>query len=243
MSDPLALAREALAGRTAWLVGGALRDRLLGRPVADLDLAVPDDAAGAARALARVAKGPVFELSEKFGAWRVHAADRSWQADFSPLRGDSLEIDLALRDFTINALAEPLAGGELVDPHGGEHDVRERRVRMVSEGAFDDDPLRVIRAARFACELRFEIDPPTVAAARARAARTRELAQERVYTELRRLVDADDAPRGLELLDAVGATDAVLPELTAMRGIEQTRYHHRDAYGHTIEVLEQAIAL
>ena len=241
--SPLALARDALAGHRAWLVGGALRDRLLERPVVDLDLAVETDVAAAARELARGAGGPVFELSEKFGAWRVLAPDRSWQADLSPLRGDSVDADLAMRDFTINALAEPLGGGEVVDPHGGRRDLAERRVRMVSEAAFDEDPLRVVRAARFACELGFDIDSETVSAARARAPRTRDVAQERVFTELKRLVAADDAPRGLELLDAVAATEAVLPELVAMRGIEQTRYHHRDAYGHTLEVLEQAMAL
>ncbi len=243
MSDPLAVAREALAGRRAWLVGGAVRDRLLGRPVVDVDVVVEEDVRGAARTLARAAGGPAFELSEEFGAWRVHAPDRTWQADVSPLRGGSLAADLALRDFTINAMAEPLDGGEPADPHGGAEDLRAGRLRMVSEQAFDDDPLRVVRAARIACELGFEIDAPTLSAAHARAARASDVAQERVFAELRLLVAADDAPRGLALLDDLGATDAVLPELSAMRGIEQTPYHHRDAHGHTLEVLEQAIAL
>jgi putative nucleotidyltransferase with HDIG domain len=241
--EPLAVARQALAGTRAWLVGGALRDRLLGRPVLDLDLAVDGDPAAAAKALARAAGGPAFELSEEFGAWRVLARDRSWQADLSPLRGGSVEADLALRDFTINAMAEPLAGGELLDPHGGAADLAARRLRMVSAQAFADDPLRVVRAARFACELGMEIDPATTAAARASADALPAVAQERVFAELRQIVGADDAVRGIELLDKVGALGAVLPEVAAMRGVEQTRYHHRDTYGHTLEVLEQAIAL
>ncbi|MDX6641134.1 MAG: poly(A) polymerase, partial [Solirubrobacteraceae bacterium] len=243
MTEPVAVARAALAGVDAWLVGGALRDRLLGRPVGDLDLVVDGDVRAAARALARAAGGPVFELSEEFGAWRVLAPDRSWQADLSPLRGGSLAADLALRDFTVNAIAEPLAGGEPVDPHGGQADLEARRLRMVAARAFADDPLRVVRAARLACELGLEIEPATIVAAREQAAGAAGVAQERVFAELRRLLRAPDAPRGLRLLEAVGAAAAVLPELGALHDIEQTRYHHLDAYGHTLEVLERVIEL
>jgi poly(A) polymerase len=239
----LSIAREALAGEAAWLVGGAPRDRLLGRPVVDLDLVVDGEVRAAAKRLARAAGGPLFELSEEFGAWRVLAEDRSWQADLSPLRGGSLDADLALRDFAANAIAEPLAGGEAVDPYGGTRDIAAKRLRMVAASAFDDDPLRVVRAARLACELGFAVDPETAAAARQRAPRAADVAQERVFAELRRLVGADEAPRGLALLEEVGAADAVLPELGALHDVEQTRYHHLDAHGHTIEVLERAMEL
>jgi putative nucleotidyltransferase with HDIG domain len=185
----------------------------------------------------------MFELSEAFGAWRVLAADRSWQADLSPLRGGSLPADLALRDFTINAMAEPVAGGDVVDPFGGAGDLAARRLRMVGPDAFADDPLRVVRAARLACELGLDVEASTAEAARGQAGGAAAVAQERVFAELRRIVGGDDAVRGLELLDALGATEAVLPELAAMRGVEQTRYHHRDAHGHTLEVLAEAIAL
>ena len=243
MADAVSVAREALAGEAAWLVGGAPRDRLLGRPLTDLDLVVEGDVRAAARRLSRAAGGPLFELSEEFGAWRVLADDRSWQADISPLRGGSLKADLALRDFTANAIAEPLAGGEAVDPHGGARDTAERCLRMVAPSAFDDDPLRVVRAARLACELGFDIEPGTMLAARERASRAAEVAQERVFAELRRLVSADDAPRGIALLEDVGAAAAVLPELVALHDLEQTRYHHLDAHGHTIEVLERTMEL
>jgi poly(A) polymerase len=243
VSEPLAIARAALPGLAAWLVGGAVRDQLLGRPVEDLDIVVDGDVRTAAKALSRAAGGPLFELSEAFGAWRVLAPDRSWQADLSPLRGGSLEADLALRDFTVNAIAEPLAGGPRVDPHGGVADLETRRLRMVAPGAFADDPLRVVRASRLACELELEIDAGTVAAARAQAPRAAEVAQERVFAELRRLLAAGAAPRGLALLEEVGAAAAILPELSALHDVQQTRYHHLDAHGHTIEVLEQAIEL
>lgn len=150
MSDPLAVARTALAGAPVWLVGGAVRDRLLDRPTKDLDLAVRGDVEAAARALARSARAAVFPLSEEFGAWRVVGRDGGWQADLSPLGGETIEDDLALRDFTVNAIAEPLDGGEPVDPTGGISDLSARRLRMVSEQAFARDPLRVMRLPRFA---------------------------------------------------------------------------------------------
>lgn len=243
MPDPLSLTRAALGDQPGWLVGGALRDRLLGRPVADFDVVVQGDAEGAARRLARAAGGFAFELSGEFGAWRVAPRDRAWQVDLMTLAGDSLEDDLGRRDFTANALAEPLGGGERVDLFGGEADLAARRLRMVAPAAFDDDPLRVVRAARLACELRFDVEPGTVAAARERAPRVAAVAQERVFAELRRLVGADAALRGLALLDEVDATAVVLPELAALRGVEQTRYHHKDAHGHTLEVLERVIEL
>ncbi len=104
------------------------------------------------------------------------------------MRGAPIEADLALRDFTVNAIAEPLAGGALIDPHDGADDIAARRLRMVSGAAFADDPLRVLRLARFACELGLEPEPPTVTAAREHAAGIESVAAERVFAELRRIV-------------------------------------------------------
>jgi poly(A) polymerase len=235
--------REALGGERAWLVGGALRDRLLGRPTPDLDVVVDGDVRGAARRLGRGLGGASFELSDQFGAWRIVARDRGWQVDLTPLQGGSLEADLGARDLTVNAMAEPLSGGELVDPFGGAHDLAERRLRMVSPAAFAADPLRTIRVARLATELRFEVEPATAEAVRAHAAALRDVAPERVFAELRRIVAADDAVDGVNLVDELGLTTAVLPELTELRGVEQTAYHHRDVHGHTLEVLQATIDL
>jgi poly(A) polymerase len=235
--------REALAGERAWLVGGALRDRLLGRPTPDLDVVVDGDVRRAARSLGRGAGGASFELSDQFGAWRVVARDRSWQVDITPLQGGSLEADLGARDLTVNAMAEPLGGGELVDPHGGARDLDHKRLRMVSADAFVADPLRTLRVARLATELGFEIDPDTAAAVRRHAAGLAGTAQERVFTELRRVVGADAAVRGLVLMDELELVAAVLPELSTLRGVEQNPYHHRDVHGHTLEVLQASIDL
>jgi len=243
VSDPVATTREALAGRPAWLVGGAVRDVLLERPTADLDLVVEGDVGAAARSLARAVRGPAFELSEEFGAWRVMSADRSWQVDLSPLRGGSLEADLALRDFTINAMAQPLAGGERVDPHGGEADLAARRLRAVGPRALADDPLRALRLVRLAAELGLEPERATADLARAAAPRVAAIAQERVFAELRRILSGAGVIASLRRMDALGLTAAILPELAALRGIEQNRYHHADVHDHTIEVLERLLAL
>ncbi|MEA2143342.1 MAG: poly(A) polymerase [Solirubrobacteraceae bacterium] len=243
MSDPRALAAEALRGRGAWLVGGAVRDAILGRPTDDLDVALDGEVATAARALARATRGPVFELSDAFGSWRVMAPDRTWQVDLSPLRGGSLEADLALRDFTVNAIAEPLEGGPRVDPHGGAQDLAARRLRAVGPAAFAQDPLRVVRLVRLAAELGLEAEPATVALARTSAPGAAAVAQERVFAELKRIVAGDGVIASLALMDDLGVTAAILPELDALHGVEQNRYHHADVYAHTIEVLEQAIEL
>ncbi|HEX6389596.1 MAG TPA: hypothetical protein VFZ89_09115, partial [Solirubrobacteraceae bacterium] len=153
MTAALDAARDALRDERVWVVGGAVRDRLLGRELEDVDLVVDGDVKAAARHLALAVGGPAFALSDAFGAWRVIGPGRAWQIDLSPLQDRSIVADLGLRDFTVNAIAEPLLGGELIDPHGGAGDVEERRLRMVSDAAFDADPLRVLRLARFACEL------------------------------------------------------------------------------------------
>jgi putative nucleotidyltransferase with HDIG domain len=220
-----------------------VRDRLLGRPVVDLDIAVAGDPRALARHLAVVAGGPAFQLSGEFGAWRVHAPGREWQADLTVLQGDSIEEDLAQRDFTVNAIAEPLDGGRLIDPSGGAQDIERRLLRMVSEEAFDRDPLRVLRLARFAAGLGFEPDADTVAAAARRSARIGEVAPERVFGELKNLLAGPRPVEGLVLMDLLGLTEQVLPELVALRGIDQNRFHHLDVHDHTLAVLEATMAL
>jgi poly(A) polymerase len=236
---------EALADVTGggWLVGGAVRDRLLQRPTGDYDVVLDGPAEPAARALAKHARAFAFELSEGFGAWRVTARDRSWQVDLLPLGGDTIEADLARRDLTINAIAEPLAGDGYVDPFGGVRDLRARRLRMVSPDAFASDPLRTLRLARIACELEFEVDAGTADRARASAPALAGVAAERVFAEFRRIVIADRVLAGLELMDSLGATAAVLPELARLRGVQQSQYHHLDVYDHTQAVLAAVVEL
>jgi putative nucleotidyltransferase with HDIG domain len=241
VSNPLAILSEL--HEPAWLVGGAVRDRLLGRSTSDFDVAVADDARGLARRLGRAAGGHVFALSEGFGGWRVVARDHRWQVDLLPLAGDTIEADLGRRDLTINAIAEPLAGGGYIDPFGGREDLEHRRLRMVSEGAFRDDPLRTLRLARLACELDFRPETETARAARASAGALASVAQERIFMELKRIVASDRALHGMELLDSLAATEVVLPELSRLRNVEQSRFHHLDVYEHTRLVLAETIEL
>jgi putative nucleotidyltransferase with HDIG domain len=230
-------ARAGLATeQTAWVVGGALRDALLGAgPIADLDLVVSGDAAAPARAIAKASGRPAFPLSEQFGAWRV--VGDGWLCDVTPMQGGLIEDDLALRDFTVNAMATPLYGGRLLDPFDGERDLRDRTLRLVAPDAYERDRLRPLRLIRFATELGFEIDPTTASATRDWGPRVIEAAGERIFAELRRIVVAPRAAHGLQLASDLNVLGAVLPELEALHGIEQSHFHHLDVYNHTIEVL------
>jgi putative nucleotidyltransferase with HDIG domain len=241
LSDPLG-ELGTLTGE-AWLVGGALRDRLRGVDSGDYDVAVAGEPRKLARALSRRAGGHAFELSGAFGAWRVVAHSGDWQVDLMPLAGATIEADLAQRDFTINAIAEPLRGGDPIDPFGGVSDLRARRLRMVAPDAFTRDPLRVMRLARIASELDLAVEAQTVSAARTASGELARTAPERVFSELRRIISVDAALGGLELMDRVGAMAAVLPELARLRGVEQSRYHHLDVHDHTRAVLAETIAL
>jgi putative nucleotidyltransferase with HDIG domain len=141
-------------------------------------------------------------------------------------------------------MAQELGSGEeTVDPFGGRGDLEGRRLRMVSAEAFTRDPLRSLRLVRLACELRFEIEGETAAAARAGAALLAQVSPERIFEEFRRILIAPDARRGLELMDELGVTDIVLPELGQLRGIEQSRFHHLDVHAHTLSVLTETIEL
>jgi putative nucleotidyltransferase with HDIG domain len=239
--DPL----EAIAAIDvpAWLVGGALRDRLLGRVITDYDVTVAGEPRVVAHQLARLVSGHQFRLSEGFGAWRVISSDRRWTVDLLPLAGGSIEADLARRDLTVNAIAQRLDGGQLIDPFGGVADLHERRLRMVSAEAFAQDPLRSLRLIRLACELGFSVVPDTAAAASRNAPGLALVAPERLFAELKRIVSSERAVSGIELSDELGITPVLLPELAALHGLEQSPYHHLDVYEHTLAVLAETIEL
>jgi hypothetical protein len=196
----LDLVAEVFEDEEAWVVGGAVRDELLGRTAYDLDVSCRD-AERAARALRARAGDAVFPLNERFGAWRV-VLDRSRTVDFSPLRGDTIEADLGERDFTVNAIAQPVAGGHYVDPFDGQADVERRVLRLVSDRAFDDDPLRLLRGVRLEEELGFRLDSAAEALTGVKADLVTRAAGERILDELRRL-----GPGGIERLGKLGLLD------------------------------------
>jgi poly(A) polymerase len=241
--DPLAAVADVDA--PAWLVGGAVRDRLLARETTDFDVTVDGPAEVVARRVAKRAGGVAFELSEAFGAWRVVAHDRTWQLDVLGLDGTTIGDDLGRRDFSINAIAAPLPlrSGEYVDPFGGLRDLQRRTLRMVAPDAFERDPLRTLRLARLACELDLKVDPETLRRAADAAPGLCRVAPERVFAELKRVISGPRPLAGLELMDRSGATAAVLPEVVALDGVEQSRFHHLDVHGHTRAVLAETVEL
>jgi tRNA nucleotidyltransferase/poly(A) polymerase len=177
--------REILGDEEAWVVGGAVRDELLRRPVLDLDVAC-DEPRGVANRFARRFGGSVFPLSERHGAWRVVADGIAETVDFTPV-GEGIDADLATRDFTFNAIAVHVQTGASHDPYDGRADLEAGIVTAVSDSIFLDDPLRLLRAVRFEEALGFKMDERTEALLRASTALVSRPAGERVLAELERL--------------------------------------------------------
>ena len=241
---PVEVVRSALGDVSAvWMVGGVVRDLLLGRAITDVDLVTTEDPASVARVVASAAGGPAFPLSEEFGAWRV-ISDAGFVCDVSPLQGGTIEEDLGKRDFSVNAMAMTLTlPAHLVDPHAGRADLDAGVLRVLGEHSYRDDALRPLRLVRLATELSLVPDPETERLTQAYAGRVPETSPERIWAELRRLVIAERVLDGLELANRLGLTAAVLPELDHMRGVEQSHFHHLDVYGHTLEVLREQLEL
>jgi hypothetical protein len=189
--------REILGDEDAWVVGGAVRDKLLLRPVLDIDVSCADPRDAAHRFALRFG-GSVFPLSERHGAWRVVVDGVDETVDFTPV-GEGIDVDLATRDFTFNAIAVHVRTGEPHDPHDGRADLAAGTIRAVTESIFLDDPLRLLRAVRFEDELEFRMDERTEALLRASAALVTQPAGERTLAELERL-----SPAGYRRLDEVG---------------------------------------
>ncbi len=239
------------------VVGGAVRDELLGRPHADWDLAtrlLPQTVMHRARA----AGLRVIPTGLQHGTVTVLLEDRpvevtTFRGDGSYLDGrrpESVRLgvdlaeDLARRDFTINAMALPVGGGGLVDPFGGQRDLAARLIRAVGDPLqrFAEDGLRPLRACRFASQLGFEVESATLAAIPLRLEVARKVAVERVFTELDKLLGGGEPHRGLALLAESGLMDLWLTELRPMIGCGQNRHHRHDVWTHTLEVLREVPA-
>ena len=217
-------ARIALEGSPgeAWIVGGAIRNALLDERVADADLAVePGREEAAARAIAKVAGGTAFALSTEHATWRAVSSRDGWHLDVAALRADSIEADLRARDFTVNAIGIPLEGGEPIDPTGGMTDADARVLRAASDQAFEQDPLRLLRAPRLAAGHALNIDPATMELARAIASRAAEPAGERQFSELRGMVGGRDPVRALALMNELGLTPFVLPAALILKAVRR----------------------
>jgi tRNA nucleotidyltransferase/poly(A) polymerase len=236
------LAALASAPAPLAIVGGFVRDALIGRPNHDLDFAVEGDAEQSARLLARALRGAVVPLDVERGTFRIvlrEPFDGIETLDLTRLRAATLEADLRLRDFTMNAIAVVLGtdGGRIVDPTGGVDDLAAGVIRMAGPSAFADDAIRPLRAARFAAQLDFQIDAATIAAGRAAAARLGVTAAERRRDEFGRILALDNAEYGVRLLDDLGLLSVLLPDLDAGRGFVQPPEHYFDVFEHNLHAL------
>lgn len=236
-SPALTAVREFLAAeeQRAWLVGGSVRDLLLEREPEDIDLVTPGDPEKLARRLADTLGGSFFTMSEEFRTCRVVAPGGAPVYDFAACRGAGIEEDLGERDFTINALAVELPGGaEIIDPLGGRRHLGEHRLVAVRDSIFDHDPLRLLRAVRLEREPGLAISDSLATLIRSRAKLAALPAPERTLAELDRLLGAPGVAASVRRLDELGLLAIILPELTALKGVEQNRYHHLDVFEHAL---------
>lgn len=249
--------RFAAAGHEIALVGGPVRDAFLGRTSPDLDFttdAQPDEILEVVRGWADAH----WEIGREFGTIGVRKGDRlleitTYRADTydrtsrkpEVMFGDSIEGDLVRRDFTVNAMAIRLPSLEFVDVHDGLRDLAARRLRTPAapEESFADDPLRMMRAARFAAQLGFTVAPDAVRAMTERAGTLAMVSAERIRDEFSKLILAPRPRAGLTLLVDTGLAEIFLPELPALRLEVDEHHRHKDVYHHSLTVLEQAMAL
>ena len=237
-------------GVRSWLVGGAVRDALLGREAVDIDIAVEGRAHSAGVRLASDLDGafvPWAGCDEEMVRVVLRVKGDNCVVDFSSAT-NGIVSDLSRRDFTVNAMAVPLTGDpptgpdscSLVDPFGGLADLRARTIRAVSPGVFSDDPARLIRAPRLAAQLGFAIDGETRTLIRESSRLLREVSAERVSQELFKLLGEPGATRNVRDLDDLGVLCEVLPELAYAKDVTQPREHYFDVFNHLVESVGQA---
>ncbi len=240
--------RTILPGVELYLVGGAVRDAMLGRLSLDLDFAAPSDGIRLARRVADALDADIFPLDDARDTGRVivtRADGTREKLDFATYRGDpstgsgqaSLDEDLRSRDFTVNALAVDLRTMSLLDPLSGAADLRAKKIRACKETSMSDDPIRILRGIRMAASLGFQIEPSTRKAMKSAAPLIERVSPERVRDELFRLLEGTQASASLRALELLGVLRVILPELEAMKGVPQPDPHIHDVWEHTLQVL------
>jgi poly(A) polymerase len=234
-----------------YLVGGYLRDILLGREKEnpDIDFCLRHGAINFGREAARKIKGGFVILDKTHGCSRVvkRIKDKIYTLDFTDFRGKTIEDDLLHRDFTINALSielERLCAAKniedlIIDPYKGRRDLGRKIVRLVNKRAFDEDPLRVLRAFSLASIFDFKIDKETLKAIKLKARGLSKVSYERIRDELFKILERPNSFSYLEQLDKLKILKTIIPEIEVMRGIKQGPYHHLDVWQHTLETIRQ----
>ncbi len=232
-------------GVQAYLVGGYLRDGLIGRDNEDIDLALSGDAEVIAQALIEELGGSYFHLGNEQGVVRVliQQGPVPLQIDIALLQG-TVEQDLLRRDFTIDAMALPIEAFDgkwdpysLIDPTHGYKDLKNRVLRETSPTVFQDDPLRLLRAPRLAAEIGLTIEPKTEEEIKARAQLLPTVSAERIRDEFCKLLEAPDPAQSIRTLDRLGLLQAFLPEVTALKDVDQPKEHYWDVFDHSVETL------
>lgn len=216
-----------------FLVGGSVRDLLLGRMPADIDIAVEGDIDRLADAIVRRTGARAIHLGSKpFAVVRIAAGERT--IDIAPVNGPTIAADLAARDFTINAMAYDLAGGNLVDCTGGMADLNAKRIRMVSPAAFEKDPVRLVRAYRMAADLGWDIDGATRRAITRHRRRIAAVAGERVWAELAKILGSPNAAAVFQRMRDDDLLTSLFPELGPCSGCTQNAFHEFDVLAHSL---------
>ena len=220
-----------------YLVGGSVRDQIMDRPSSDHDFVVPGHARRFAQKVADLRGTRVIAIGKnKKTNYRVVTKEGVF--DFTDMEGKGIEDDLHRRDFTINALAIDLASQRLIDPLRGQDDIMSKTVRLVSDAAVLADPVRMLRAFRFAALLDFTVDPETLAVIKRRHGLIVQSAQERIATEIFKIFEMDRAYQWVEQIVETGILEQILPELTACRGCFQNLHHRHDVFDHTLETFK-----
>jgi len=237
----LASIREALPpDQEIYLVGGAVRDVMLGHTSHDLDFAVPADGINLARQVANTLKGAFYPLDTHRDTGRVvliHENDTRTVMDFASYRGADIEADLRDRDFTINAIAIDLGTEMIFDPIKGANDLRGKRIRACTSESLTNDPVRVLRAVRLAAGLGFQIELETRQKMKQAAGELKRVSPERVRDELFRILEGPQPGTSIRALEMLGVLPYVLPELPALKGVEQPAPHVYDVWTHTLAVM------
>lgn len=225
-----------------FLVGGAVRDILLNRPVHDVDFVLPGDVRKIARKVANAIGGAFFMLDgERNTARVIHTREDGSRLviDFAALRAADLEGDLRARDFTINAIAmEANTPHRMIDPLGGAADLRQKRLRACSGSAFRADPVRVLRGVRLAVELKFSLEPQTLQDMRLAVPLLARTSPERQRDEFCRMLDGQGVASALRMLDQLGALEIFLPELGPLKAVRPSPPHLLDGWEHTLATVQ-----
>ena len=228
-----------------YIVGGAIRDFLLNRPIEDIDFVIKNNIKEVVENIAHSLKSSYFALDEKRNTYRIHLRDSNLNLDFSQMRGSTIEEDLSMRDFTINAMAYPINLGwpieidKIIDPSNGKGDLRSKTIRFVRDSAIQDDPIRIMRAVRFMSQLEYEVDGQTLKELKKNGHLITSVVKERIIKELFLILAEKRSFFYLNFMDKhIQLLDKIFPDVIEMKCVGECKYHVVDSWTHSIYTLK-----